>query len=95
MTFATRPIDPNDHVLIVLGHHGHPTFKTIGTDEGYLENLGSLMVDAKLSHFIRYKVVSSHNVFTLTNPDYTFDQFIDQIIRDLILHQKTHDNLFN
>lgn len=95
MTFATRPIEPNDHVLIVLGHHGHPTFKTVDTDEAYLERLGRLMVETSKSQFIRYKIVSSHNVFSLTNPDYTFDQFIDQIVRDLILHKNTHDSLFS
>ncbi|BBP43983.1 hypothetical protein [Thiosulfativibrio zosterae] len=87
MLFANRPEDPNDHVLIVLGHHGHPTFKTISTDETYLNSLGEKMVANKHSQYIRHKVVSSHNVFTLTNPDYTFDQAVDQIIRDLILHK--------
>lgn len=85
MLFPTRPIDPNDHVLIVLGHNGHPTFKTINTNEQYLESLGSRMVGCKHSQYLSHKVISSHNVFTLTNPDYTFDQAIDQIIRDLLL----------
>jgi len=87
MTFATRRHHPDDHVLIVLGHHGQPTFKTIGTNEIYLDLIGNMLVNNPKSQYIRHKVVSSHNVFTLTNPDYTFDQAIDQIIRDLILHK--------
>lgn len=83
--FKKREVHPNDHVLIVLGHHGHPTFKTIDLNTEYLDKLGERMVGCKKSQYQRYKVISSHNVFTLTNPDSPFDEAIDQIIRDLIL----------
>lgn len=82
---ANRKPQPDDFVLIALGHHGHPTFKTIGTDEAYLKSLGTEIVAHKNSQYINHTVVSSHNVFTLTNPDYAFDQALDQIIRNLIL----------
>ncbi len=85
MTFATRQPHPDDHVLVVLGPKGHPTFKTVNTSEAYLKALGIQLVALKHSQYIDYTVVASHNVFTLTNPDYTFDQALDQIIRNLIL----------
>lgn len=82
---ANRQPQPDDHVLIVLGHHGHPTFKAIGTDEAYLNTLGTEIVARKNSQYSNHTVITSNNVFTLTNPDYAFDQALDQIIRDLIL----------
>lgn len=85
MMFPNRPINPNDHVLIVLGHQGRPTFKTISTDTAYLNKLGELIVSSKHSQFLTHQVISSSNVFTLTNPSYTFDQALEQILRDLIL----------
>lgn len=85
MELPRRPIDPHDHVLIVLGPNGHPTFKTIHLDEHYLDRLGKRMVESKDSHYESHKVISSHNVFTLTHPDSPFDEALDQIIRDLIL----------
>ncbi|MGC9386144.1 MAG: hypothetical protein ACP5D0_04295 [Hydrogenovibrio sp.] len=87
MHLPTRPIQPEDHVLIALGHNGHPTFKTIHTDEAYLEQLGKHLVTCKKSQYETHMVVSSHNVFTLTNPDYRFDEALDQIIRNLILEK--------
>ncbi|PLA73621.1 hypothetical protein CYQ88_10170 [Hydrogenovibrio sp. SC-1] len=95
MTFATRQPHPDDHVLVVLGHNGHPTFKTISTEEPYLTSLGIEMVNLKHSQYIRYLVVASHNVFTLTNPDYTFDQALDQIIRNLILSEDSKQKYFD
>lgn len=85
MMFPTRPINSDDYVLVVLGHHGHPTFKTISTDQEYLKALGEELVSLKRSQFLTHEVVSSSNVFTLTNPDYSFDQAMEQMVRDLIL----------
>ncbi len=85
MHLPTRPIQPEDHVLIALGPNGHPTFKTIHPSEHYLDHLGQHMVSCKKSQYETHMVVSSHNVFTLTNPDYRFDEALDQIIRNLIL----------
>lgn len=84
MLFTTCPIDSHDHVLIALGHNGHPTFKTIHTNENYLKQLGEELVSGK-SQYIEHMVISSHNVYTLTNPDYVFDQAMDMIIRNMML----------
>ena len=94
MLFTDRPIDLNDHVLIVLGPKGHPTFKTIHLNEAYLDEIGKELVVSK-SQYIEYKVISSHNVFTLTNPDYVFDHAVDMIIRNMILNQSEKDMRYN
>jgi len=88
MHFRTRSHNPDDHVLIVLGAQGHPTFKTIHLDAQYLDHLGREMVTDPRSHYDSHKVISSHNVFTQTNRDQPFDHALDEIIRNLIL-QKT------
>lgn len=95
MTLATRQPHPDDHVLVVLGPKGHPTFKTVDTNETYLKALGTELVNLKHSQYIDSLVVSSHNVFTLTNPDYTFDQALDQMIRNLILGEDSKQAYFD
>lgn len=75
----------SQHVLIVLGPKGFPTFKVIHQDAAYLEKMGDELVNKKESQFLSYKVIDSNNVFTLTNPDYRFDQALDIIIQNLIL----------
>lgn len=85
MLFNASAPHADDHVLIVLGHNGHPTFKAIHSNEGYLHQLGERMVGCRHSQYQNHQVISSHNVFTLTHPDYRFDEALDQIIRDLIL----------
>ncbi|KUJ71795.1 hypothetical protein [Thiomicrospira sp. WB1] len=87
MHLKTRPHNFNDHVLIVLGKQGHPTFKTIHLDAGYLEKLGKYLVSDPHSQYRDYKVVASHNVFTQTNRDQPFDHALDEMIRNLILHK--------
>ena len=84
MLFPTRVILPSDHVLIALGHHGHPTFKAIATDERYLNALGSQMMHCKKSQFKTYKVISSHDVFSFTSSDCVFEEALDRIVRDLL-----------
>lgn len=90
MLFTTCPVDSHDHVLIALGDHGRPTFKTIHRDEDYLKKLGEELVSSK-SQYKNHMVISSHNVYTLTNPDYVFDQAMDMIIRNLMLNKSEKD----
>lgn len=77
-------------MLIALGHNGHPTFKTIHTDEAYPKQLGEQLV-ANKSQYIDHMVISSHNVYTLTNPDYVFDQAMDMIINNIMLNKSERD----
>lgn len=84
MLFNTCPIDSHQHVLIALGRQGHPTFKTIHEDESYLKKLGEELMSNK-SQYVDHMVISSHNVYTLTHPDFVFDQAMDMIIRNLML----------
>lgn len=91
MLYSTCPVDSNEYVLVVLGHNGHPTFKTIHQEEPYLKKLGEELVALNKSQYIEYMVVSSHNVYTLTHPDYVFDQAVDMIIRNMILNQAEKD----
>jgi hypothetical protein len=90
MHLKTRPHNLNDHVLIVLGQQGHPTFKTIHLNEKYLEGLGKHLVSDPHSQYRTYKVISSHNVFTQTNRDQPFDHALDEMIRNLLLDQARH-----
>jgi hypothetical protein len=84
MLFPTRVILPSDHVLIALGRHGHPTFKAIATDERYLNELGNQMMHCKKSQFKTYKVISSHDVFSLTSSDCIFEEALNRIVRDIL-----------
>lgn len=78
-------------VLVALGPKGFPTFKAIHSDENFLKTLGEDAISNKKSQFLTYQVVHSNNVFTLTNPDYRFDQALDIIIQNLILGKGEKD----